>query len=49
MIHHFRFVDSSSGSKYIAASKNTTIAHTIEHLLVHFDLYSNIALAQFIT
>ena len=33
-------------AKYIAASRITTIAHTIEHLLVHFDLYSNTALLR---
>ena len=28
--------------KYVAASRKITIVHTIEHLLAHFDLHSNI-------
>ena len=43
IINDSTFLRKYTGSrKYVAASRKITIVHTIEHLLAHFDLHSNI-------
>ena len=43
IINDSTFLRKYTGSrKYVAASRKITIVNTIEHLLAHFDLHSNI-------